>query len=98
MDKENSSSKESTKPKNPETFLRNSKGKKFNSQSKTNSSSSNQEVLIKVGGFEYKTPGRKQRVIIGSIVIGLNLLLVIATLVYFNNPAFQQFIYNVGRN
>ena len=73
--------------------------KTSNSNGKTKkSASSNEEVLIKVGGFEYKTPGRRQRVIIGSIVIGLNLLLVIASVAYFYIPSFQEFIYNVGRN
>ena len=68
------------------------------SKSKTKADSSNQEVLLKVGGFEYKAPGRRQRIIIGSIVIGLNLLLVLATAAYFYIPAFKEFIYNVGRN
>ena len=98
MEKKNSPSKEPSQSKNPETYLRNASSKKNNPQSKTNVESSNQEVLIKVGGFEYKTPGRRQRIIIGSIVIGLNLILVIATAFYFYSPAFQQFIYNVGRS
>ncbi len=92
MNKKNPSSKKTSTSKNSGNSLANSNGKT------KKSGSSNEEVLIKVGGFEYKTPGRRQRVIIGSIVIGLNLLLVIATVAYFYIPSFQQFIYNVGRN
>ena len=57
------------------------------------------DVLLELpGGFKYKAPGKSQRVIIGSIVIGLNVLLVISVVVYFYSPAFQDFIYNVGRS
>ena len=56
------------------------------------------DVLVNLpAGMKYKVPGKRQRVIIGSIVIGLNALLVISVLVYFYNPSFQDFIYNVGR-
>ena len=56
------------------------------------------DVLVNLpAGMKYKVPGKRQRVIIGSIVIGLNALLVISVLVYFYNPTFQDFIYNVGR-
>ena len=82
----------------PESFLK--KPSKFNkdaSPSKVNVDSDSQEVLIKVGGFEYKTPTKKTRIFIASLVIGLNLLLVIAVLLYFYNPWFKDFIYNVGR-
>ncbi len=75
------------------------KSKKFQSNSKGDSAAKNEEVLLKLpGGFKYKLPGKRQRVLVGSIVVGLNLLLVIAVVVYFYNPSFQQFIYNVGRN
>ena len=54
-------------------------------------------MLIKVGGFEYKTPTKRTRVLLGSLVIGLNVLLVLATALYFYVPAFKDFIYNIGR-
>ena len=92
MNKKKPSSKNASKSKGLENSLGNANGKK------TKSDSSNDEVLIKVGGFEYKTPGRRQRIIIGSIVIGLNLLLVLASVAYFYVPGFQEFIYNIGRN
>ena len=98
MNKKNPSSKESSNLKKPLKFSSNELGKKNKSQAEATSGNPNQEVLIKVGGFEYRTPGRRQRIIIGSIVIGLNLVLVIAVAVYFYNPAFQEFIYNVGRS
>ena len=56
------------------------------------------DVLVNLpAGLKYKVPGKRQRVIIGSIVIGLNVLLVISVLVYFYSPTFQDFIYNFGR-
>ena len=56
------------------------------------------DVLVNLpAGMKYKVPGKRQRVIIGSIVIGLNVLLVISVLVYFYNPGFQEFVYNFGR-
>ena len=62
------------------------------------STSNDQDVLVNLpAGMKYKVPGKRQRVLIGSIVIGLNVLLVIGVLVYFYNPAFQDFIYNFGR-
>ncbi len=57
------------------------------------------DVLVNLpAGLKYKVPGKRQRVIIGSIVIGLNLLLVISVLVYFYSPSFQDFVYNFGRS
>ncbi len=53
--------------------------------------------IYSIGGFKYKLPGKRQRVLIGSVVLGLNLLLVAATLLYFINPGFKEFIYTVGR-
>lgn len=56
------------------------------------------DVLVNLpAGLKYKVPGKRQRVIIGSIVVGLNVLLVISVLVYFSSPSFQEFIYNFGR-
>tara|TARA_B100000700_G_C14857939_1_gene767188 strand:+ start:568 stop:873 length:306 start_codon:yes stop_codon:yes gene_type:complete len=75
------------------------KGSKFKKNiANSESSSGGNDVLLNLpAGLKYKLPGKRQRVIIGSIVVGLNLLLVIAVVVYFYNPAFQDFIYNVGR-
>ena len=83
-----------------------SKGKKYDNQvaktrqKKNKSFSSNEkgDVLLSVGGLKYRAPGKRQRVVIGSIVVGLNILLVLAVILYFYSPAFQTFIYNVGRN
>ena len=69
-------------------------GNKFKKSSPTDP-----DVLVNLpAGLKYKVPGKRQRVIIGSIVIGLNVLLVISVLVYFYNPSFQEFIYNFGRS
>ena len=63
------------------------------------SSPKDPDVLVNLpAGLKYKVPGKRQRVIIGSIVIGLNVLLVISVLVYFYSPSFQEFIYNFGRS
>ncbi len=63
------------------------------------SSSNDPDVLVNLpAGMKYKIPSKRQRVIIGSIVIGLNVLLVISVLVYFYSPAFQDFVYNFGRS
>ena len=62
------------------------------------SSPNDPDVLVNLpAGLKYKVPGKRQRVIIGSIVIGLNVLLVISVLVYFYSPSFQDFVYNFGR-
>ncbi len=79
---------------------RDSKAKKFTKKKWTTESKvqgSEEEVLIKVGPLKYKTPGKRQRVLIGSIVLGLNTLLLIAVILYFYNPTFKEFIYTVGR-
>ena len=62
------------------------------------SKSKDPDVLVSLpAGLKYKVPGKRQRVLIGSIVIGLNLLLVISVIFYFYSPSFQDFIYNFGR-
>ena len=76
----------------------NYKSTKTNGDKFKKSSSNDPDVLVNLpAGMKYKVPGKRQRVIIGSIVIGLNVLLVISVLVYFYNPSFQDFIYNFGR-
>ena len=92
------SEQEASQSKDPEIFLKSAKQKKAKANSKANSESDGREVLLKVGGFEYKTPTKNTRVFLGALVIGLNLILVLAVALYFYNPGFQQFIYNVGRN
>ncbi len=98
MGKEKEASVDSSKSKDPEIFLKSSKSKKKNGGENFGATSSEREVLIKVGGFEYKTPTKNTRVFLGALVIGLNLLLVLATALYFYVPDFKDFIYNVGRN
>ncbi len=83
----------SNSPKNP-------KQKSEKTQSRVNSTEKKQagEVLLSLpGGFKYQLPGKRQRMILGSLVIGLNLLLVLAVVVYFYSPGFQSFVYNFGR-
>ena len=79
------------------------KDEKFKTKKEKNNkfkklSSNDPDVLVNLpAGMKYKVPGKRQRVVIGSIVIGLNVLLVVSVLVYFYNPSFQEFIYNFGR-
>ena len=73
------------------------KSKKKTWTNKSGISSDSNEVLLKVGGLEYKAPGRRQRVVLGAIVLGGNLLLVLATALYFYSPAFKEFISTVGK-
>ena len=90
------SSKASNSKKTKDKAIKTNKvqGNKFKKSSPNDS-----DVLVNLpAGLKYKVPGKRQRVIIGSIVIGLNVLLVISVLVYFYNPSFQDFIYNFGRS
>ena len=74
------------------------KPEKKNSQGSKFKGSSDPDVVVSLpGGLKYRLPGKRQRVIIGSIVVGLNALLVISVAVYFYSPAFRDFIYNFGR-
>ena len=89
-------SKASNSKKNKDKTIKTDKvpGNKFQK-----SSPKDPDVLVNLpAGLKYKVPGKRQRVIIGSIVIGLNVLLVISVLIYFYNPSFQDFIYNFGRS
>jgi len=47
--------------------------------------------------FTYTLPGKKQINIFGSIVIGLNIILVLLVILYLNNQEFHDFVFNVGR-
>tara|TARA_B100000700_G_C14733265_1_gene709417 strand:- start:391 stop:702 length:312 start_codon:yes stop_codon:yes gene_type:complete len=78
---------------------RKKKSKVSSSQSSMNSNDGKEEVVFNLpAGVKYTLPGKRQRVILGSLVVGLNLILVIAVIAYFYIPSFQDFIYNVGRN
>ncbi len=74
------------------------RAKLSSSQKRKSKSNSSTQDEYSIAGLKYKTPGRRQRIIVGSIVIGLNLILVIMALLYFNNPLFHDFIYHIGRN
>ncbi len=56
------------------------------------------DVLIKVGPLKYRVPGKRQRVVLGSLVLILNLLLVLAVVAYFYVPSFQEFVFNFARD
>ena len=53
--------------------------------------------FLKGKKFTYTLPGKKQINIFGSIVIGLNIILVLLVLLYFNNQVFHDFVFNLGR-
>jgi len=53
--------------------------------------------FLKGKKFTYTLPGKKQINIFGSIVIGLNIILVLLVILYLNNQAFHDFVFNVGR-
>jgi len=42
-------------------------------------------------------PGKKQINIFGSIVIGLNMILIMLVILYLINQDFHDFVFNVGR-
>jgi len=53
--------------------------------------------FLKGKKFTYTLPGKKQINIFGSIVIGLNMILVLLVILYLKNQEFQDFVFNVGR-
>ena len=53
--------------------------------------------FLKGKKFTYTLPGKKQINIFGSIVIGLNMILVLLVIMYLKNQAFHDFVFNVGR-
>ena len=53
--------------------------------------------FLKGKKFTYTLPGKKQINIFGSIVLGLNIVLLILVIFYLNNQEFHDFIFNVGR-
>ena len=53
--------------------------------------------FLKGKKFTYTLPGKKQINIFGSIVIGLNIILVCLAILYLKNQEFHDFVFNVGR-
>ena len=54
-------------------------------------------AFLKEKKFTYTLPGKKQINIFGSIVLGLNMILVLLVILYLKNQEFHDFIFNVGR-
>ncbi len=53
--------------------------------------------FLKGKKFTYTLPGKIQINIVGSIVLGLNIILVLLVILYLNNQEFHDFIFNFGR-
>ena len=53
--------------------------------------------FLKGKKFTYTLPGKKQINFFGSIVIGLNMILVLLIILYLKNQEFHDFVFNVGR-
>jgi len=53
--------------------------------------------FLKGKKFTYTLPGKKQINIFGSIVLGLNLILILLVILYLKNQQFHDFVFNVGR-
>ena len=54
-------------------------------------------AFLKGKKFTYTLPGKKQINIFGSIVLGLNMILILLVILYLNNQEFHDFVFNVGR-
>ena len=53
--------------------------------------------FLKGKKFTYTLPGKKQINIFGSIVLGLNMILILLVILYLKNQEFHDFVFNVGR-
>ena len=53
--------------------------------------------FLKGKKFTYTLPGKKQINIFGSLVIGLNIILMLLVILYLNNQEFHDFVFNLGR-
>ena len=53
--------------------------------------------FLKGKKFTYTLPGKKQINIFGSIVIGLNIILIFLVIFYLKNQEFHDFVFNFGR-
>ena len=54
-------------------------------------------AFLKGKKFTYTLPDKKQINIFGSIVLGLNLILILLVILYLKNQEFRDFVFNVGR-
>ena len=54
-------------------------------------------AFLKGKKFNYTLPGKKQINIFGSIVLGLNIILILLVILYLKNKEFHDFVFNVGR-
>jgi len=54
-------------------------------------------AFLKGKKLTYTLPGKKQINIFGSIVLGLNLILILLVILYLKNQEFRDFVFNVGR-
>ena len=54
-------------------------------------------AFLKGKKFTYTLPGKKQINIFGSIVLGLNIVLILLVILYLNNQEFHDFVFNLGR-
>ena len=54
-------------------------------------------AFLKGKKFTYTLPGKKQINIFGSIVLGLNMILILLVIFYLNNQEFHDFVFNIGR-
>ena len=55
------------------------------------------QAFLKGKKFTYTLPGKKQINIFGSIVLGLNMILILLVILYLKNQEFHDFVFNVGR-
>ncbi len=54
-------------------------------------------AFLKGKKFTYTLPGKKQINIFGSLVIGLNMILILLVILYLKNQEFHDFVFNFGR-
>ena len=54
-------------------------------------------AFLKGKKFTYTLPGKKQINIFGSIVLGLNMILIFLVILYLHNQEFHDFVFNVCR-
>tara|TARA_B100000161_G_scaffold200104_1_gene145956 strand:+ start:67 stop:312 length:246 start_codon:yes stop_codon:yes gene_type:complete len=53
--------------------------------------------FLKGKKFTYTLPGKKQINIFGFLVLGLNIILIFLVIMYLNNQAFHDFVFEFGR-
>ena len=53
--------------------------------------------ILKDKKITYTLPGKKQINIFGSLVLGLNMILILLVILYLKNQEFHDFVFNVGR-